>query len=216
MFKSLLYEKDSQRGEVMLEASFILVSVIILLMALLSITFMFYQEAMMTTVANEIASDVARNYKFREMDMGNSTITLNDANSVKMFRMNFGKGSVERTHENRAEDYAKWRIAVATLGLKSGDIDVDCTIKGSGIGRAYVKVMVSQKSSFFLSEILSMVGIINENSMFSATAYAECVDLMGYTSMVNFTEYGSRKMEAFNSIGNLYNSVKEFAQKLID
>ena len=61
-----------------------------------------------------------------------------------------------------------------------------------------------------------MVGIMDENSMFSSTAYAECVGLMGYTSMVNFTEYGSRKLSIFNSIGGLYNSVKEFAQELLD
>ena len=216
MFKRLLCEKDNQRGEVMLESSFILVSVIILLMALLSISFMFYQEAMMTSVANEIAADVAKNYKFTEMDIGDSTITLDDANSVKMFRMSFGKNSLERAHENRAEDYAEWRIGAATLGLDSEDIEVDCEVTSSGIGRAYVKVTVSQKSTFFLSEILGMVGIMDENSMFSSTAYAECVDLMGYTSMVNFTEYGSRKLSIFNSIGGLYNSVKEFAQELLD
>ena len=170
----------------------------------------------MTSVANEIAADVAKNYKFTEMDIGDSTITLDDANSVKMFRMSFGKNSLERAHEDRAEDYAEWRIGAATLGLDSEDIEVDCEVTSSGIGRAYVKVTVSQKSTFFLSEILGMVGIMDENSMFSSTAYAECVDLMGYTSMVNFTEYGSRKLSIFNSIGGLYNSVKEFAQELLD
>ena len=136
MFKRLLCEKDNQRGEVMLESSFILVSVIILLMALLSISFMFYQEAMMTSVANEIAADVAKNYKFTEMDIGDSTISLDDANSVKMFRMSFGKNSLERAHEDRAEDYAEWRIGAATLGLDSEDIEVDCEVTSSGIGRA--------------------------------------------------------------------------------
>lgn len=219
MLKRIKKDCENQRGEVMLESSFILVSVIILLMALLSISFMFYQEAMMTSVANEIAADVAKNYKFTEVEVGeNISLDIYDDEDkrVKMFRMNFGKGSLERAHEDRAEDYAEWRIGAATLGLDSEDIEVDCEVTSSGIGRAYVKVTVSQKSTFFLSEILGMVGIMDEDSMFSSTVYAECVDMMGYTSMVNFTEYGSRKLHVFKGIGDFYNSVKGFIQELLD
>ncbi len=207
---------QNQHGEVMLESSFILVSVIILLMALLSISFMFYQEAMMTSVATEIATDVAKNYKFTDMEIGESTISLDDANSASMFRMNFGQGSLEDKHEDRAETYADWRIGAATVGLNPGDIDVTCDIINSGIGRAYVKVTVSQESDFFLSSILELAQIADEDTMFSATAYAECDDLMGYTSMINFTEYGSRKLSIFNSIGGFYNSVKGFINELLN
>ena len=216
MFRRLLKEERNQQGEVMLEASCILVSVILLLMALLSLSFLFYQEAMMTSVANEIAADVAKNYKFTDMEVGKSDITLDDTTSVKMFRMSFGKGGMEDDHEDRAEEYAEWRIGLATMGINADDIDVDCEVTSSGIGRAYVKVTVSQKSDFFLSDILEFAGIADKDTMFKSTAYAECVDLMGYTSMVNFTEYGSRKLSIFNSIGGFYDSVKNFIQELVD
>lgn len=216
MFRRLLKEERNQQGEVMLEASFILVSIILLLMALLSLSFFFYQEAMMTSVASEIAADVAKNYKFTDMEVGTGDITLDDTTSVKMFRMSFGKRSMENAHADRAEDYAEWRIGLSTMGINAEDIDVDCEVTSSGIGRAYVKVTVSQETDFFLSDLLEFMGIADENTAFRSTAYAECVDLMGYTSMVNFTEYGSRKLSIFNSIGGFYDSVKNFIQKLVD
>ena len=216
MRRRLLKGNGDQRGEVMLEASFILVSVILLLMALLSLSFLFYQEAMMTSVANEIAADVAKNYKFTEMEVGESDITLDDVTSVKMFRMSFGMSGLEDDHAVRSENYAEWRIGLATMGINAADIDVDCEITSSAIGRAYAKVTVSQKSDFFLSDILEFAGIADEESIFKSTAYAECVDLMGYTSMVNFTEYGARMLSIFEPIGGFYDSVKNFIQELVD
>ena len=62
----------------------------------------------MTSVANEIAADIAKNYKFTEVEVGeNISLDIYDDEDkrVKMFRMNFGKGSMERAHEDRAEDY---------------------------------------------------------------------------------------------------------------
>lgn len=206
-----------ENGEVMLEAAIILVPILILLMALLSLSFFFYQEAMMNSVANEIAAEVAKNYKFTDLKMGTKDIELDDITEVKMFRMSFSKNKMEKEHQKRAEEYAKWRVNLATLGLNPGEVEVECKVTSSGIGRAYVKVTVSQKTDFFLSGILELTGITEKDTLFGATAYAECVDFMGYTSMVNFTEYGSRKLgDAGKSIGNLYNNVKDFIQKLED
>ncbi len=218
MFGRLLKEGRNQRGEIMLEASIILVFVILLLMALMSLAFLFYQEAMMTSVATEIASDVAKNYKFSEMEVGKSEIGLNDTTEIKMFRMSFGQGNVEKSHEVRYKTYAEWRIKLATLGINSDEAEVDCEIVSSGIGRAYVKVTVSQTSDFFLSGVLDFIGIADKNTLFSSTAYAECSDLMAYTSMVNFTQYGSEKLSekgGFGPVGELYDSIKKFANKLV-
>lgn len=215
MEKRFVNKLKKQNGEVMLEASIILVSVILLLLGLLSISFMFYQQSLMTTVATEIATDVAKNYKFTSVAMGKNH-DLDNVNEAKMFRMSFGKNGIEEAHEDRADDYVDWRVSLASLGLQPEDVEVDCEIVSSGIGRAYVKVTVSQKTDFFLSGILELMNISDENTMFTATAYAECTDLMAYTSMINFTQYGSEKLSVFNSVGNFYNSVKNLVNNLLD
>lgn len=215
MEKALKEKIQDQRGEVMLESAIVLVPVLILLMALLSISFMFYQQSVINSVANEIAADVAKNYKFTELDMGSNSVTLGDVNNTNMFRMSFGKNKAETAHEDRAEDYILWRAPLTSLGLHPHSADVECEVKSSGIGRAYVKVTVSQKSDFFLSGVLDMTGIADEDTLFTSTAYAECLDFMSYTSMVNFTEYASNKLSIFNSIGGFYDSVKNLVQKLM-
>lgn len=203
-------------GEIMLEAVIVLVPVLILLMALLALSFLFYQQSVMTTVASEIAADVAKNYKFTSSAVGKNNITPDDSAETNMFRMAFGKTSTANKHKERAEAYVVDRIELTSLGLDSEDVEVECNVKISGIGRAYVEVKVSQKTDTFLSGILEFSGIAEKNNLFSATAYAECSDLMGYSSSVNFTRYMAGKLEPFDPIGSLYLSIKNLAEALMD
>ena len=62
----MLLNDDS--GEVMLESTIIFTITIFLLLALLSIGFIFYQKAMLNSVADEIASDVGATLKFTGND----------------------------------------------------------------------------------------------------------------------------------------------------
>lgn len=205
----------SQNGEVMIESAIVLVIILVLLMSLLSIAFLFYQQAMMNSVATEIAADVAKNYKFADVDMGVSTLNSTNIEQSTMFRTSFGKNKLSTIKEEKAEEYANWRVNFSTLGDDPDDLDVDCEIFSGGIGRTYVEVKVSQKTDFFLSGVLEYAGIIQDGGLFSAVAYAECNDLIGYTSMVNFVQYGSNQLSAFNSVGNLYESVKKLATTLL-
>lgn len=208
--------KDVQSGEVMLEAAIILVPVIVLLMSLLSLSFLYYQEAMMNTVATELATDVAKNYKFTTISPTKNTISKNDYAGTKMFRMNFAKNSMETAHKSRVKDYGVWRVALTSLGIDSEDLEIKCDIDGTGIGRAVVKVKVSQKTTFFLSGVLDLVGVTEESTVFSSTAYAECNDLIAYTSMINFTEYATSRIDGIGSVNNFYGSFKDFIENLME
>lgn len=206
--------RQGESGEVMLEAAIIVPMVLILLLALLSIAFLFYQSAMMSSIASEIAADVAKNYKYTGIEVGARSIAPKDAESVPMFRMNFGRKSMEKAHGERAARYAAWRVALTTLGMNPGEVTSACKVVNSGIGRAYVQVTVSQTTDFFLSGVLELVQVADRNTAFSATAYAECMDLMGYTSTVNFARYMSGKLKSFNDISALYQSWKKLAEAI--
>lgn len=214
MPKAKIDGTEGQSGEVMLEAAIIFIPVLILVMAMLSLFFWFYQEAMMTSIAAEIAENVAQNVQFGELGI-NAAPALEDYSGQRMFRLSFGSGAVESDQRDRAEAHASWRIPLSTLGLSSGAVDVDCDIQMSGIGRAYVKVTVRQPSEIFLGGVLELAGIADSSDTFGGTAYAECVDLMGYTSMVNFVEYSSTEMDtAFGAVGMLYTSVKKLLKSV--
>lgn len=204
-----------QQGEIMLEAAVIIVPVLLLLFALMSLSFFFYQESLMNTVATEVASDMARNLKYTDLDVGENVIDLENIKNTSMFRMSFGKNQVAEAQAKRGEEYAKWRVPLSSLGLNPGELEVDCEVVYTGIGRAYVRATVSQRTDFFLSGVLDLLGVTQERELFSATAYAECMDLMAYTSMVNFTVYAGEVLSNFDSVGHLYNSVKDLVQELM-
>lgn len=209
-------KQNNQRGEVMLEAAMIMVPILIMLMVLLSLSFLFYQQTMMATVASEIAADLGKNFKFTDQAVGDNTLSVSDATDLNMYRTTLGKGKVEDKKVAAAETYVKWRVGLSSFGLNPGEPEVECKIDGTGIGRAVVKVTVSQKTDFFLSDLMEYAGVSKEKMTFSATAYAECSDLMSYTSMINFTEFFSDRFSMFNSVGNLYGSVKDLVINLLD
>lgn len=209
-------KKEDQRGEVMLEAAIIMVPIILLLMGLLSISFMFYEQSVLTCMTTEIAADVARTYKFADLDLQKSTLNATDLKNAGLFRMNFGMKGIADKKDAKAEAYSKWRIAVTSLGLKAKNPSVMCTVADTGIGRGVVKVVVTRRTEFFLSGTLEEWGLLGKDGMlFQSTAYAECNDLMGYTSTVNFVYYTSKVLdEQFSFVGDLYNSVQKLGKSL--
>jgi hypothetical protein len=88
-------------------------------------------------------------------------------------------------------------------------------VEHSGIGRAYVTVKVTQKTDFFMSGVLEFLGIYDEDG-FTAHASAECLDLMTYTSMINFTENLGGWLAPLNPVGELYVNFKELIQSLCE
>ena len=74
---------------------------------------------------------------------------------------------------------------------------------------------VTQQSDFFLSDLLKGLGFFTDKVEFSAISYAECVDLMAYTSMINFTEYASGQLSVFEGIGGFYVSVKDLIENIM-
>lgn len=181
----------NESGEVMLESTIILFSVLILVMAMLSLCFLYYQEAMMESIAEEIAADVARNFKYagETRPIGSNTVTLDDLKAEPMYRMTFGFSKIANKHKDRVNAYLPRRLSITSLGFHSKAPEADCVVRLSSIGRAYVTVRVEQKTDFFLSGVLKYLDIWNDGDTFGATATAECVDISGYTSSVNFLEF---------------------------
>ncbi len=211
---------EGESGEIMLEAVIILVPVLVLLFAMLSLSFLFYEEAVMNTVANEIASEVARNFKFPNLPMDDHDVAYQKSNltGTEKYRMSFRKGTIATKQGTRAANYLGDRLKLSSLGLHPQAPDISTEVHFTGIGRAYVKVKVSRKTDFFLSGILDMVGVSEQSPLFSATAYAECTDFTEYASMTNFNLYLSEEVldPVAGPFGSLYKSVKNLVYAVKD
>ena len=214
-------KNDGQNGEIMLEASFVLVSVIIILMVMLSLSFMFYQMALTNSVANELATYIAENYKFdcnirvdAPLNTELITKTAYEDSKMRMYRTTFGLSKIEDDHSDRITYYAKERINLATLGINPGDVNVSCKLISHVAGRSYVEVTVAQETDFFLSGILDMVGISEESTLFSSVAYAECLDLTAYTSTVSFADYVFGEFKFGNDLVKIGSNIVKIMKSL--
>lgn len=190
----------NENGEIMLEASIVLLPTLIIMFAMISLSFLFYEQALLNSIATEIASEVGRFYKYSDRDndeMGANVLSDSDIKNGKLFSSSFAVFSIENQYTELAKKYAEDRIAAATLGIDNSDLEVSCNIENTAPGRFYVKIVVSQKTDFFLNEIWSLIGDDGVTGVtdFSGVAYAECTDLMGYTSMINFIEYWTTEFE---------------------
>lgn len=195
------FHKDN--GEVMLESTIIMVFTLLILIAMLSVGFLFYQQAMINTVATDLASDIATSYKLTNQDIGNSEVNSNALNDVKLYRTSVSMFSMKALHKQRAEEYLPERIQMSTLGISDKEpVLEDFNITIDNVGRMHVDVTISMECDILFSGALKYFGIIKDTPKFSASARAECLDITAYASHVKFLDYVSRKAEETLPNGN--------------
>ncbi len=194
--KKRLYNDDS--GEIMLESTIVITITLLLLVVMLSLGFVYYQKAMLTSVANEIASDISANYKYlMQDDQLLSDMTFDDTNlkSMGRFRATFNLEKVKNSSIQKANDYIAYRVGITNLGINRSEPKIDSAeISIDGVGRMHVKVEVSMETDFLFSSVLQYLDIIPDVPSFSATGSAECLDISAYYSYVNFVEHFTSKL----------------------
>ena len=203
---------DRQSGEIMLEASFILVIVIILMLAILSIGFLIYEKVMLVSAANDLAATIAENYKFVGMELGEREIGVDDVAAEKMYRLWFAVPSMESRYKIHADEYAENTVSKLSLGVGGGEPTIDeCDIQVDGFGRAHVIVKISAEREIFLGGVLESLGIADRETLFSAQATADCVDITGYAGVVKFASFvcDNPIMKPLNSIASAINNLKD-------
>lgn len=215
--------QKAESGEIMLEAAIVFIPVLVLVMCLLSLGFFFYQTALINTVAADIADTAAENVKFTNLEPNEETLEVSDFQNLKLFRALFGAGSLGKAQQESAQRFADWRIPLSTLGFGDQKPEVTVKVQMSGPGRSYVEAKISLETDIFLGGVLRFAGILDEDDRYAAVAYAECVDLTGYTSTLNFAEYATKALEVFDPVGELYENgsdlldgIKDLFKKVIE
>ncbi|MGN0141222.1 MAG: TadE/TadG family type IV pilus assembly protein [Roseburia sp.] len=187
--------KQRESGEVMLEAALIFPITLIFVMIMLSVGFLFYQKAMMQSVATEMASDIAAGYKYTDWEIWESELTEHQISSVKKYRMSLMLLSMKRHCKTKAQNYLGSRVDAASLGVTDEPPSLDSIkLKVDNVGRMHIEVKISMKSEILLEHMLEKLGILHETPVFTATAYAECMDITAYASQVRFLEYAEEKV----------------------
>ena len=205
------YYKENS-GEVMIESTIVTIITIMVLIFLIAIGFLIYQQVLLSDVATESAAAIARNYKFSsEVINGNdySSITIDDKyyEKVKRYRTTFNAASIRGANQRFSENYTNSRLPVTSMSFDN-DLDIDTNIKSSSPGRTFVTVTISMDANLLFDEVLSYGNMKDDATSLSASATSECLDITGYAGMVSYEYYLSQKgaedkQKFDNSIDNI-------------
>lgn len=189
--------KRNETGEVMLEAALLFPMILVMIMLMISVGFVFYQKAMMQSVAEEIASDIAAGYKYTDWRIWESNLTEQQVRKVKKYRTSLLLLSMKNRCKSKAEGYLGNRVSAASLGVSDGTPQVDSVkLKVDNVGRVHIEVCISMQSEVVLERVLKSMHILDDTPVFTATAYAECMDITAYASQVHFLKYAGEKLES--------------------
>lgn len=94
---------------------------------------------MVSIVTNEIAENIARNYKLRDREY-DSDVTISDIDDIGRYRYWFNTKCFEKNHEEQATKYAIKRLSATSLAqAPQGDNGVTVKIKtvNNDLGRMH-------------------------------------------------------------------------------
>ncbi|MDR0919539.1 MAG: pilus assembly protein, partial [Oscillospiraceae bacterium] len=169
-FTGKIKEEDS--GVIMLEFCIIIIFVLFVLIAILSLGFAYYQQSVLTTVANETAEYAAAGYKYPASDIENIPINNDTISNIEMYRSTFKFDNVEEYNRVRAENYAEERFSKSTLGINN-DLTIkekeDFNLKFDGIGRYHVELTLTLDSKILFQGALEYFGFDDNSFAYRAS-----------------------------------------------
>lgn len=194
-----MHEKNkNEQGAIMLEAVYCILIVIIVFMFLLSFGFYLYQKTVVGIVANDIAEEISRSYKFRNIT-DDSSIDVTDISGIGKYRYFIFSNSFKSNNETKAYNLANTRLSKNSFAKRNGGLSVKLDTVVDDIGRRHYVVTLKQKYNFLFEDMLTTLGIADINTI-EATAYAESVDVLHYVNMVRTTKYGIGKVKDNSSV----------------
>lgn len=202
----------------MIESAIIFPIVLAVMIVMLSLGFLFYQEAMMQTVATELASELGASYKYYGQDIKDDSISMNAIKKVKKYRTSFYINSMKNKSKTRAEGYLGDRTKLTNLGMDSQDAVIDSIkIKADNVGRLHVEITISMETDILFGDVLRYFHIIDEKPKFQATGRAECMDITAYAGHVKFMNYMAEKAGSnalVENVGNVISDIRQIAETI--
>lgn len=206
-------------GEVMIESTIVTIITIMVLIFLIAIGFLIYQQVLMSDIATESATAIARNYKFSsEVINGNnySSITIDEKyyEKIKRYRTTFNAASIKSANQRFSENYTNSRMPITSMSFDN-DLDIYTKINSSSPGRTFVTVTISMDANLLFDGVLSYGNMKDDATSLSASASAECLDITGYASMVSYEHYlASKGQEDKAKFDNSIDNIKYIIDKV--
>ena len=170
-----------EKGNVVIEASFVLTITVVMIVVLINLGFIIYEQTLLETTANETAIKIANVYSSlcRDPEVG----YVNDSNFYKtnLYRYIFSENQDDKAVK-KGEWFALYRIKKGDL-IKDEPTNVEVDIEKRPGSMLQNQIVVTITSEYKLP--LTRLWGGNNKMVFTAKAKANCIDLLDYLGTVS-------------------------------
>jgi Flp pilus assembly protein TadG len=175
----------NKKGEIVIESMLVMIPVIFVLVFLISLGFLLYQQWNIQIVADNVATKVAQTYPLLDTDIKTGEATLDQIKDVELYRYIFSDTKYAKTNEVRTKTYTKNYLNKSSFSSSVGGLNTTMRVEEDSLARRHIVVNVSGKYKIPFGDGLEIFNMKSTRT-FSATGIAECSDLNDYISTVNY------------------------------
>ena len=200
------------------EGLLVLTAMTLMLVFFISFGFLFYQQSVVTTAANDAATRIAQSYAYSGADPVMGFISRSMRVSLSPYR--YWNKRLETGRESMAEKYALWYLRKASFALEEGRPEIQVTTVHDGLAQRHVEVSITARYEVPVGGMLHFIGV-DRVVEYHATGRAVCLDLSDYIYTVDTVEaftsqtIGSKFLGAFNAAAGLVQHIRDIVAKLM-
>ncbi len=209
--------RRSESGELMIETMLVMIPTLFILIFLIALGFLLYQEWNIQITADDVVSKVSQTYGLIDAEIGSGKITKEDLENQAMYRYTFVKDTYKNKNKERVESQISKYLRLTDLAKKEGTESISYEVVHDNYGRRHIKVKLSETYRIPFGEGLEIFGMDSKRT-FSAISSAECQDLSDYMNSIDFaknsvsmlTGDSSDLLKAVDSVLKLVEHVKNY------
>jgi hypothetical protein len=177
-------------GEIMIESILVFIPTLFVIVFLVALGLIYYQQSNVQFVADAVAESVAMSYGYDSLDGTSMVLEKDDITGRRVCRYSLGKSETIEYAKKLGEDYGSRMFRLTNLAkAKENSETVTVTIESDSLGRRHAEVSVEGTYQMFFSEGLRVFGF-GEQYHYEATSVAECIDPSALGSTILFTKNG--------------------------
>lgn len=179
----------NENGEIMIESMLVLLPTMFVMVFLIALGFLLYQQWNVQFVADSVASrlsDVYSYYSYSDADIKTGKVTLDQIEDRAMYRYLFFKGKTAAAAEEKGRDYGEMLLDLTNCTTVSNEAIYVDTVD-DGMGRRHIVVEVSGDYKIPFGAGLEIFGMSSTKHI-EASSAAECVDITEYFATVTWAK----------------------------
>ena len=195
----LVLDLKNENGNSVIEASVVVTITLFMLATIIMLGFYHYQVTLLQTVADEIATNIARTYPYKSKDPISGFIgseNLADRNIVDssywiLGDINWGHGSKNQNEENEAKSLAERFLSGRRFISAQGKATIEVEIQKSEVVLFQNEINVTVSENYYIP-FAQFLGVKKSLLSVKKSSKAICYDVVGasgyYRTLMTFAE----------------------------